>query len=47
MPIGAALLLYVDKHTPKGILGAVLLAATACLGLPWIGERRASAIAKT
>jgi uncharacterized membrane protein YfcA len=31
--IGAALLPYVDKHTLKGILGAVLLAATA--GLIW------------
>lgn len=40
--IGASVLPYVDKHTLKGILGAVLLAATACLVLPWIGERRAS-----
>ena len=45
--IGAALLPYIDKHTLKGILGAVLLAATACLVLPWIGELRASATAKT
>ena len=43
--IGAALLPYVDKHALKGILGAVLLAATACLLLPWIGERRTSATA--
>ncbi len=37
--IGAALLPYVDKHTLKGILGAILLAATACLSLPWLRER--------
>jgi uncharacterized membrane protein YfcA len=36
--IGAALLPYVDKHTLKGILGAILLAATACLALPWLQE---------
>jgi hypothetical protein len=38
-------------HIPNKVLavavvmgvGAVLLAATACLLLPWIGERRASA----
>jgi uncharacterized membrane protein YfcA len=34
--IGAALLPYVDKHVLKGILGAILLLATACLTLPWI-----------
>ncbi len=34
--IGAALLPYVDKHVLKGILGAVLLLATACLFLPWV-----------
>jgi uncharacterized protein len=34
--IGAALLPYVDKHVLKGILGAILLLATACLMLPWI-----------
>ena len=34
--IGAALLPYVDKHVLKGILGAILLLATAALTLPWI-----------
>jgi uncharacterized membrane protein YfcA len=34
--IGAALLPYVDKHLLKGILGAILLLATACLMLPWL-----------
>jgi uncharacterized membrane protein YfcA len=34
--IGAALLPFVDKHVLKGILGAILLLATACLTLPWI-----------
>jgi len=34
--IGAALLPYVDKHVLKGILGAILLLATACLTFPWI-----------
>ena len=32
--IGASLLPYVDKHLLKGILGALLLVATACLTLP-------------
>jgi uncharacterized membrane protein YfcA len=36
--IGAALLPYVDKHTLKGMLGVVLLAATAGLLWPWFGE---------
>jgi uncharacterized membrane protein YfcA len=40
--VGAALLPYFDKHALKGILGVVLLAATACLLLPWIGEWRYS-----
>jgi uncharacterized membrane protein YfcA len=40
--IGAALLPYVDTHALKALLGVVLLAATACLVLPWIGERRSS-----
>jgi len=34
--IGAALVPYVDKHVLKGILGAILLLATACLMLPWL-----------
>lgn len=33
--IGAALLPYVDQHVLKGILGAILLLATACLLIPW------------
>jgi uncharacterized protein len=33
--IGAALLPYVDKHVLKGILGAILLLATACFVFPW------------
>jgi uncharacterized membrane protein YfcA len=33
---GAALLPLVDKHTLKGLLGVILLAATACLTLPGI-----------
>lgn len=40
--IGAALLPYVDKHALKGILGAILLLATACLMLPWITTRSTS-----
>ena len=32
--IGASLLPYVDKHTLKALLGAILLAATLCLTLP-------------
>jgi uncharacterized protein len=39
---GAALLPYVDKHVLKGILGAILLFATACLMLPWIRLRTTS-----
>jgi uncharacterized protein len=38
--IGAAALPYVDKHTLKAILGAILLIATACLSLPWLREGR-------
>lgn len=38
--IGAAMLPYVDKHALKGILGAVLLLATACLLLPWLRPQR-------
>jgi uncharacterized membrane protein YfcA len=34
---GAALLPLIDKHALKGILGAVLLLATACLMLPGFG----------
>ncbi len=34
--IGAALLPYVDKNVLKGILGTILLLATACLLLPWL-----------
>jgi uncharacterized membrane protein YfcA len=34
--LGAALLPYVDKHLLKGVLGAILLLATACLLLPWL-----------
>jgi uncharacterized membrane protein YfcA len=37
--IGAALLPYIDKHVLKGILGAILLLATACLSLPWLKQR--------
>jgi uncharacterized membrane protein YfcA len=33
--IGAALLPLVDRHTVKGLLGVVLLVATACMVLPW------------
>jgi uncharacterized membrane protein YfcA len=40
--IGAALLPYVDKHVLKGMLGAILLLATACLMLPWIQPRSTS-----
>lgn len=32
--LGTALLPFVDKHLLKGLLGAVLLLATACLALP-------------
>jgi uncharacterized membrane protein YfcA len=32
--VGASLLPYVNKHTLKALLGAILLAATACLTLP-------------
>lgn len=38
--IGAALLPLVDQHTLKGLLGAILLAATACLSLPGLGKAR-------
>lgn len=37
--IGAAMLPYVDKHVLKGILGAILLLATACLLVPWRSNR--------
>ncbi len=36
--IGAALLPLVDQHTVKGLLGALLLVATACLSLPGFGK---------
>jgi uncharacterized membrane protein YfcA len=32
--VGAALLPLVDKHTIKGLLGVILLVATACLASP-------------
>jgi len=41
--IGAALLPYVDKHVLKGILGAILLLATACLLLPWLRPQKPGA----
>jgi len=46
--IGAALLPYVDKHVLKGILGAILLLATACLMMPWIiGGSTSESISKS
>jgi uncharacterized membrane protein YfcA len=38
--IVAALLPLVDKHTLKALLGAILLAATCCLTLPSLFDRR-------
>jgi uncharacterized membrane protein YfcA len=37
---GASLLPFVDKHTLKVLLGLILLAATACLMLPGLFNRR-------
>jgi uncharacterized protein len=38
--VGASLLPLVDRHTLKAILGFILLAATACLMLPGLFNRR-------
>jgi uncharacterized membrane protein YfcA len=38
--VGASLLPYVNRHTLKALLGAVLLASTVCLTLPGLFNRR-------